>query len=717
MRAERERRGGFAQIDRRLLGSVLRWRGQPSWAVDVPTTPACNALALVFRHFRIPVDPLVEVAEIAELGEAARRLGNRHLVSGREVSLGADWWRMGGEVLAIEHRRLGPCALIPGSGRWKALQPVEGSFVEHRVDAAFASECENRAVEFLRVPPPGKNGIGSLLQAGMFGLYGELGRRLMAAGAGACLAVVPPIMAALLIDSVIPDGEVAGLLGVALALLVTTLANSFLLAISGLAALRLDNALAYRIESIVLTRELEGRFGRESLPPGEILQRMSAVNWAMGFVTKTTQTVFVQSLQGLANLGLIFVYSPVFGAVALVVSLVYLLLIGGQSVLQYRLNASAESALGRAQERSVQFLRGASFARNRGMTDRLFSRWLRDRTDYAALEYRSASAQNLGAGVGFAIVSVGVCIFYLVVASSAPGAITTGQVVAAYGAYVVLATALKTLATVLNTITSVIPIFARLEPLIGQEEAFSGQDRLPVLEAGFRAIDVEVDSHSGRRAVRTSFDVQPGLLTVVAAEDPAIGPHLLRVLVGLEETRGSVEVDGLRLDSLDVSLFRRSGLVMIQEPQLLPATVRENLDFEGDQDDGALHDALRSVGADARVAEFADGLETTLTGRNEPRDFSSQLAAARTHLRREAFSVLTDRTEFRTTNWGRDFLESVLARGGTTRLMASAAPEILARADRVLVFDARRGLVADGTPEELRASPESLPESMREAFS
>lgn len=717
MREGSERREGAVRVDRRLLASVLRWRGQPAWAIDVPTTPACDALALVFRHFRIPLDPLVEVAETSGLVEAARRLGNRHLVSGREVTLGADWWKTGGEVLAIEHRRLGPCALIPGSGGWKALQPADGTFVEHRVDAAFASDCEANAVEFLRVPPPGKNGVGSLLQAGMFGLYGELARRLVAAGAGACLAVVPPIMAALLIDSVIPDGEIAGLVGVAVALLVTTLANSFLLAISGLAALRLDNALAFRVESIVLMRELEGRFGRESLPPGEILQRMSAVNWAMRFVTKTTQTVFVQSLQGLANLVLLFVYSPIFGAVALMVILAYLLLIGGQATLQYRLNASAETALGRAQERSVQFLNGASSARNRGMTGRLLSRWLRDRTDYAALDYRSSSAQNVGAGLGFAIVSAGLFAFYFLVGSSAPGALTTGQVVASYGAYVVIAASLQTLSTVLSTVAAVLPIFARLEPLIGQDEAFEGRDRPLALQGGFRATDVEIDSHSGPRAVRASFEIEPGRFTVLAGGEPSIGQHLLRVLVGLEETRGSVEVDGLRLDSLDVSLLRRSGLVMVETPGVLPAPVRRNLDFGGDLDDGALLDALRSVGAEARVEALSEGLDTALTGRTEPPDFPGQLAAARACLGPEAFSVLADRPEFTTTDWGREFLGSVLAREGTTRLVASVDPDLLARADRVLVFDVRGGLVADGTPEELRRTAASLPESVRGGLS
>jgi putative ABC transport system ATP-binding protein len=705
-----------SRVDQRIIDSVLRSRSEGTAQIDGPTTPACRVLAQIFCHFRVPVSPLAEFADVASLAELARCLGSRHLVAGREVDLGADWWKSSGEVLAVEHRRLGPCALIPQADRWWALQIVEDQTIKHVVDADFASECSPAAVEFMRVPPPGRNSIWALLHAGMFGLYSELLRRLSAAGAAACLAVVPPIMAAMLIDSVIPDGEIGGLIGVAGALLVTVLANSLLQGISGLAALRLDNALAFRVEAIVLTRELEGRHGGEPLPAGEILQRVSAVNWAMGFVTKTTQTVFVQALRGVANLLLLFTYSGVFGVVSLVMIGIYLLVLFGEAVIQYRMNRSAEAALGSSQEKSVQLLKGLSAARNQGIADRLVTRWVRDRSDYAGLEYRSKSVANLCNGVLLGIASGGLISIYALAAYGSAGPLSVGQIVASYGAFVVITGSLASLGTVLNTITSVLPIFARLSPLISRKEAFQGVDRPAALAGRFRAEEVELAPDSGGRAVCASFEIRPGELTVIASEEEAVGQHLLRVLVALHETRGQIEVDGQQLDTFDPQLLRRTGGVLVNAPRTLPTTLRRNLDLAGALEDDELLEALRQAGAPSGLEALPEGLETVLTGRSESQEFATQLAAARMFLAPRGLSVIADRSELRTTGWGQAFVEGILVREGTTRVVASTSPAVLARADRILVFDSRRGLIADGPPESLRASSDTLPWVIREGL-
>lgn len=704
------RRSGM--LDQRLIDSILSWRSQPEWSLDVPRTQVCAALMLVFQHFRVPIEPLVEVAALDDVGEATRHLGPSQLVAGREVRLEAGWWKSGGEVRIVEHEQLGVCALLPRSDHWIALEPGENGSVEHKVDRAFAEHCSPIAFEYMRVPPRGELTVSGLIQAAMFGLYPELLKRLLAAAANASLAIVPPVMVALLIDDVIPDGEISGLLGVAAALLVTIVANSLLLGIAGLAALRLDNALAYRMETIVFMRELDGRRGEASLSSGEVLQRVSAVNWAMGFIAKTTQTVMTQALRGVVNVALLFAYSTFFGAIAVATVLGCLFATGVEVMIQYRINKKAEAALGRAQEKSVQLLTGLDAARDRGIEHRLLGRWARDRAEYATLKYRSKSATNLRSGINVGIGSIGLMAVYAAAAWGDAGSLGTGEIVASIGAFTTVTISLKNIAVVLKTVGAVAPILSRLSPLIGSGEISRGRDRPPALVGGFRAEAVEV-SRGGYRS-RASFAIEPGSLTVLVAEDPGVGPHLLRVLSGLQKTEGVVQVDGLRLTSLDLALVRQEGNLLLNAPRVLPSTMRRNLDLDGEYTDEQILQAAEACGAGALLHDLPEGLDTVLAERGDVSGLATRLAAVRAQLNPARFCVVADHPEFKAAPWGNLFLQELLDREGTTRLLASTDPAVLARADRILVFDPEHGLVADGSPADLRAAPEALPEAVRD---
>ena len=140
---------------------------------------------------------------------------------GREVELSPDWWRHRGEPLVVEHEDLGPCFAFHRGGRWRGVRrPASGGIESIRIDAAFANACGSTAHEFIRTPLPGALGIRDLMLTAMFHRWSDLGIRLAAACLSAVVGVVLPLMTALVIDSVIPNGDLRGLVGVAAALVV-----------------------------------------------------------------------------------------------------------------------------------------------------------------------------------------------------------------------------------------------------------------------------------------------------------------------------------------------------------------------------------------------------------------------------------------------------------------------------------------------------------------
>jgi ABC-type bacteriocin/lantibiotic exporter with double-glycine peptidase domain len=703
-------------IDRNRVESVFSWNRHIKQSLDVPTTSTCAAIALAYEHFGVPVAPLVSIAETSDLMEAIAILGTQHLVAGREVELREGWWGACGEVLTVKHCDFGSCTLVPRKGSYVALEPGEDHCREHSVDQEFARGCASTAVEFMRVPPPGKNNLSELLRASMTGLYPELTRRLAAAGAAALLGIVPPIMVAVLIDDVIPNGQTRGLVGISIALLVTTAATSLLLLISSLAALRLDNGLAFRLEAIILTRELEGRHRSTGLPPGELLQRIAAINWAMGFITRATQTVFVQSLRGVANLGLLFAYSTVFGAVGLVTVVGCLLLILVDGVLQYSYIQASLQVTGTAQEKLVQLLRGLESARDRSIKQRLFLRWMGDRTGTVSLDYRAAATTNYRLGLQKAIVGVALFALYYSTAYGSAGDVTTGEIVASFSAFAILATALVAAGEVLNTIANVLPIFERLNPLIENEEAFPGKDRPPLLSGAFYAENIQGAPGAGHQIRRATFEIQARSVNVIAAEEPAIGPHILRTLLALTTSDGTVEVDGYRVGSFDPGLLREQGGTLIGTPRLLPASLRENLDFAGQYSDNDLEEALRESGSLQILRDLPDGLDCNLDKKIRDQELATRLAITRLHLGHRQFYSIVDLAELHATPWWQSFLDTVLEKDGSTRIISSIQPRILRCADQVLVFNKHGGLETRGSFAELQSSPDRIPAGLRERF-
>jgi len=709
-RPHRESTGPDAPARRsaRLLPSVFSWRGGVESPTTAPSSPAYGALRIAFLHLQQPIAPLSEVANARSLPQALEGLGSDSGVLVREVDLAPGWWRTCGEPLLVEHRTLGPCFVFHRRGRWHARRTLDQGETESiRVDSSFAAECGEIAHECLRMPPSGPIRVRDLVAAAMAERWSDLGLRVLAACLAAAIGVVIPLMTALVIDSIIPNGDLRGLVGVAAALMVAISARTLLLIIAGQATLRLDNSLAYRIESIVLARELGRSHSASPLPAGEIVQRVSGVNYAMKRLTQATNTVLAQIVGGLSNLLVLFLFSWVYGVIGVAAAGATIAVMAADAVIQRRYALASGNALGRAKASSIRILEGIDADHDRGITERLVRRWESEQIAASGAAYRSASVSNARSLVNLLIGSAARVLMFAIAAYPLVDGLTLGAVIASLAAFTGLTTAVGQLGTLVGTAALVEPIFARLRPLLDGPASPPGGEGWPEPHGAFRVEAPPLNEGDSLGSPSLSFEIEPGRLTVIVAERPAMARRLLAMFTGMESSDGRVLIDETPVDRLGVRSLLPRLTSLVSTPGILPGTVRRNLDPKRRFDDETLLAALATVNC-------ALSLDDVLDPRRTSASVAADLAAARLSLDPRRVAVIVDHASMQERPDHRHAVQDVAGRTGT-RVVASNAPDLVALADRVIVLDERGRIAADGPPEEVARS-QDLPAPTRSAF-
>lgn len=185
-----------------------------------------------------------------------------------------------------------------------------------------------------------------------------------------------------------------------------------------------------------------------------------------------------------------------------------------------------------------------------------------------------------------------------------------------------------------------------------------------------------------------SMQARPGEWLAVCGPSGCGKSLLAAVLLGwVTPARGRVFLDGRPMDAIDTAGFRQSAAWLGQQPHLLPASLRTNLDPGHRHPDKALYEALDRVALRDLPAQLPRGLDTPLGERNAGLSGgeAQRLALARTLLGQPRLLVLDEPTA----SLDPDNRERVLAtlqslRGEITLIMMTHDEGAAGRADRIL---------------------------------
>jgi ABC-type multidrug transport system fused ATPase/permease subunit len=331
---------------------------------------------------------------------------------------------------------------------------------------------------------------------------------------------------------------------------------------------------------------------------------------------------------------------------------------------------------------------------------------------YAAFERSRAASYAVDSSVAAAAGSLVLVVGTITVAD---GSTTLGGLLSFYAVLALMLRHLHAAAAHSNTVMMGLQSLPRVEELLGveEEEPYAGGGRALELRG-----EVELDG------VEFAFDAAPVLrditLTIGASERVAlIGPNgagkstLVSLLLGLyRPQRGELRADGVPYDELDMRALRRRIGVVLQDPVLLPGTIRDNIAYaRPDASDDQVRMAAEAATADRFVEALPDGYATLVgdEGVGLSGGQRQRIAIARALLGAPALLILDEPTAY----LDERAVTELMARlqelpQAPTLLLVTHDPEVAKHAERVI--ELRDGRI-------VRNSGESRREGLRRAAS
>ena len=158
--------------------------------------------------------------------------------------------------------------------------------------------------------------------------------------------------------------------------------------------------------------------------------------------------------------------------------------------------------------------------------------------------------------------------------------------------------------------------YKRLELLLNRVPREKARTELPESKGRLDVQAVSAAPPGGQKAVLTniSFDVQPGEALGVLGNSASGKSTLVRLLVGIwQPQRGSVRLDGAKLDQWDNARLGREIGYLPQDVELFSGSVRQNISrFADDAEDEAVVAAATKAGVHDMILQLPEGYETEI---------------------------------------------------------------------------------------------------------
>jgi ABC-type multidrug transport system fused ATPase/permease subunit len=310
----------------------------------------------------------------------------------------------------------------------------------------------------------------------------------------------------------------------------------------------------------------------------------------------------------------------------------------------------------------------------------------------------SAQQQLISATVAIAVLVVGGI-------SVADGNSSLGDLISFYAVLALLRNQVLTGSMSMPQVLSGMESLARLREILEEEasEPYSGTRAID-----FRGgVDLDRVSFSyvpGRPVLQdVSLRVEPGETVALLGPNGAGKSTIISLIAGLYRPEsGSIAADGAPLDELDLVGLRRSMGVVVQDPLILPATIRANIAFgRPDATQEEIERAANLAGAHGFIEQLADGYDSRtgddgvlLSGGQRQR-----LATARALLGDPVLLMLDEPTTHLDREATGELIDNLMRQpGGPAILVVSHDPAVAESADRLYWLRDGRLVPSAGVP-------------------
>jgi NHLM bacteriocin system ABC transporter ATP-binding protein len=685
----------------RLLAEQLRAR--PDVVIAPGADPLVAAATRVFAAGDIDLTIPRGGLEGAEGTAAVRTLAASSKVYSRRVTLDGEWWTAADDPVLGFHPDGTPVALLPGGGGMTCVEPdghrspVNTQAAAQLLDSGFVfakpvidAEVDERTLARIAVAGR-RQAIGSYV-----------GWSILLALSG--LAV--PFAAGVVFNQIVPNSDRSRLWFLLGALVLVAIATVPLqLALT---------ASRTRFETLASLDIQRGLWGRVLVSPvtlvrrlgaGDLAMRLSGLEAARDPIDSTVLAVLPSLLSGLLAGLVLFIYDAQLAVLALIAGALIL----GTGVLLARRSAREQRELDQATGAVNGFLFQTLVAipklRVAGAEARAFLAWA-DRFRFAVGQrlMRTGGRQMLLTEM---IPTLGSLALFTGVAIVGASSIGVDVFVAFQTTFNLFLAGVTGTVTAAGTAIALRPSLERAIELTREEpESDPARGDQGRIRGAVEFANVTFRYQPTMRPVldELTFEVAPGEMLAIAGHSGCGKSTIIRLLLGFEHPeQGSVLFDGQHLSSLDVEAVRRQLGVVLQDGQLIPGTVRENLAGVASLSEQDAWELAEMVALADEIRAMPMGLDTVVTmnggafsGGQRQRLLIARALAGRPRI------LLLDEATSSLDNVAQHVITENLARLGMTRIVVAHRLSTMVNADRILVINRGR-VVEQGTYEDLMA--------------
>ena len=624
----------------------------------------------------------------------------------RQICLEGKWWTCcSGKVLAFSADDDTPLILTPGFSDYTFVHPGTG----YRCRVSTHGDLLKKEAFALCYPlPQGELTIRSFLghalrQLSLFdgicALLGCLGVML--------LTMFTPYACKLLFDEVIPSGDVAQLVPIAV-LLFSAAAGLVMVQISrNFLVVRMKDKIEYALQSSLMTRLLSLPTGfYKQYSPGEISNRVLSV---VRFSTQLTEDMLSTILTLLFTVILFFQFFTYGGPLlytGIVVMALYMLTIYIQYSCRKRVQDQANTSASRLTGLIYNLAAGAQKIRTNGAEIRAFRHWAQayEPSDPDGSRYPALFSYSNSISYNFRMVPLIVTMI---------AAWHYGLGLSDYIAYCSVLTIASEAILEFQRITKVLaqlaPEIKLCRPIL-QARAEMPEGTVFLKEVSgtidVRALKFRYDAGMPYLFNNLNLHINSGDYVALVGRSGCGKSTLVRLLLGFEKAEsGSIFFDEHNLDDINKSSLRRYCIsICLQDGQLVEGTVRDNILFgNGNHSEEEVWEAAKNAALDKDIKAMPRGMDTPISadGQGVSGGQRQRILIARAMIRKPRIIFLDEATSA-LDNISQHIIAENLARMKCTRITIAHRLSTIRDCNRVIVLDGGR-VVEDGTYEELLA--------------
>ena len=628
-------------------------------------------------------------------------------IKSRTVTLDKGWYRNAvGAMLGTLKEDGSAVALIPGKlSGYNLIDVATGK--QTKMNRRTAALIDAEAICFYEPLPQRPIKVRDLLKF-MIGQLSvsDIVLYLALMGLAAALGLLSPLFTKWLFSDVLESGSLQVLLSLAVFMICFSITQLCFGAFQAMTNFRIGIKQNMAVQAAVMNRIM-------SLPPtffrqyssGELSQRADYVQSLCSTIFNSIGMTGLTSIFSLIYIGQIFVFAPSLVVPALLITLATVILSLVTTFAQIKITREKMNISAKTTGLTYSTITGIQKIKLAGAEKRMFSRWARQYSREAALEYNPPTFLKLSSTFSLALSLAGSLILYAIAIKSH---VSVADYYAFNTAYAMVSSAFMAVVSIAITVADIGPTLEMAKPIMDAEpESHERKEIVTQLNGSIELshISFRYDESMPNIIDDLSLVIEPGEYLAIVGTTGCGKSTLMRLLMGFEKPqKGSIFYDRKNINNLDLESLRKNIGVVMQDGKLFLGDIYSNIvitapELTMDQaweaaEIASIADDIRNMpmGMNTMVAEGQGGI----SGGQRQRLMIARAIAPRPKILMfdEATSALDNITQRKIS----EAIDSLKC----TRIIIAHRLSTIQHADRIIFLEKGK-IVEDGTYEELIA--------------